>query len=651
MNIDDRSEGRMRLFMRALLFAFSLSGLLSGCTWLIVRAIPYHESFLLYGQADHRIYIWNYYIWVVGLPLITLLAGLYFLRRKSSLVGSFDLLPSIEPKPNWSSKSASVVFWTVVSSALYGPPWGIGSAAISLNNHETVHLKGIQAIIKGAQPYVGSASSQYGPLNQLAASLYMKLLSSETLAGNREYWAAINFAGLLAILLIVAIAFSPKSAFVVNCILLVWPAFNFYTLNERGLDGFFGWPNPFRYLGALIVPLALVRRSISDNLFKDLLRVFVAGVALGFLWLYSQENLILSVTLIPLVVIIQVAQGKAYFRQAFVGSLTLVVSALFLVTIYLAPYVLKGSLNSFLHNYFLVPRAVLSGYANFQYQLIDNPCCDQNRQYLPFFVWIVLITGLAGLLIAYLLIVSSGDMNSQNQGRFVRLFTLWAGSAVVLSGAFTSMGATRVIATSIFVPIWLVHLGVLCRRRLDKHLWQVIGAVVLILTLLLNSYGRFGKISSALGYENVVKTIEARVSGFSAKAHSSLSPFEYSPDFTRLNYERFVEWLTQMSGETTYIDPLVAPFVGDELGLYYFVADLVPYPVPFDEQTMVITSSEENENLKVLSDPNNQLCNIVASDLKSSSVDAAGKSRNFVVASSIQISGQYLFQLQNRSCR
>ena len=106
-----------------------------------------------------------------------------------------------------------------------------------------------------------------------------------------------------------------------------------------------------------------------------------------------------------------------------------------------------------------------------------------------------------------------------------------------------------------------------------------------------------------------------------------------------------------MNRETTYLDPIIAPVVGDELGLYYFVADLVPYPVPFDEQTMAITAAEEMKNLKVLSDPNNQLCNLVTSDLESSSVDAASKSRNFVVSSSILIDSQHLFHLQNQTCR
>ncbi len=607
---------------------------------------------MLYGQADHRIYIWNYWVWVVGLPLFTVIAGLHFLRRASYSVKSFDLLPTVTSKPNRFSKSASVVFWAVVSSALYGPPWGISSGPISLNNHETVHFKGIQAIFSGAQPYIGSASSQYGPLNQLAASLWMKYISGETLAGNREYWAAINFVGLAAILLIVAIAFSPKSAFIINCTLLVWPAFNFFALEPNGLDGFFGWPNPLRYLSALILPLALVRRSISDDIFKERILILVAGLAVGFLWLYSQENLMLSITLIPLVVLVQVAHGKAHFRLALLNCLMLVVSALIFVGLYLVPYVLEGNLREFLHNYFLIPRAVISGYANFDYQLIDNLCCDQNRQYLPLFVWIVLITGIAGLFIAYLLVVVNRNLDSKNGGQFVSLFCLWAGSATVLSGAFTSMGATRVIATSIILPIWLVHLCVLCWRHMAKHWWRVLGAVVLILTLLLGSYGRFGRFNSTVGYENVTKTIGVRVSGFSAKTDPlTVSPFKYSPDFTRLNYERLIIWLTQMNRETTYLDPIIAPVVGDELGLYYFVADLVPYPVPFDEQTMAITAAEEMKNLKVLSDPNNQLCNLVTSDLESSSVDAASKSRNFVVSSSILIDSQHLFHLQNQTCR
>ena len=641
-----------RLFIRAFLLAVLLSGLLSGLIWLIVRAKPYQESFLLYGQADHRIYIWNYYVWVVGLPLFTVIAGLHFLRRASYGVKSFDLLPTITAKPNRFSKSASVVFWAVVSSALYGPPWGIGSGPISLNNHETVHFKGIQAIFSGAQPYIGSASSQYGPLNQLAASLYMKYLSSETLAGNREYWAAINFVGLAVILLIVAITFSPKSAFIINCTLLVWPAFNFFALKPNGLDGFFGWPNPLRYLCALIIPLALVHRQISAGIFKERILIIVAGLAVGFLWLYSQENLIVSITVIPLVILVQVAHGKAHFREALLNCLMLVFSALIFVGLYLVPYVLRSNLKSFLNNYFLIPRAVISGYANFDYQLIDNLCCDQNRQYLPFFVWTVLITGIAGLLIAYLLIVVNRNLDSQNRGQFVSLFCLWAGSATVLSGAFTSMGATRVIATSIILPIWLVHLCVLCWRHFAKPWWRALGAVVLILTVLLGSYGQFGRFSSSVGYENVIKTIGVRVSGFSAKTDPPMeSPFKYSPDLTRLSYERLVGWLTRMNRESTYLDPIITPVVGDELGLYYFVADLVPYPVPFDEQTMVITSAEEKKNLKVLSDPNNQLCNLVTSDLESSSVDAASKSRNFFVSSSIYINGQQLFQLQNQTCR
>lgn len=596
-------------------------------------------------------YVWNFYVWVLGLPVLTFLTGTYLLRRVKYEVESSEPLLEIAPGPNRLSKSASFLFWSVTATLLFGPPWSITGRPLSLNNHETVHLKGLQAIFSGAQEYVGSASSQYGPLNQVAASLYMKYISSETLAGNREYWAAINFVGLAVILLVVVFVFSPRTAFVINGFLLVWPAFNFYALKPDGLDGFFGWPNPLRYLSALIIPIALVRRRSTTETTRGQARMVAAGIALGLLWLFSQENLLLSIPLIPLVGIIQIAQGKEHFRQAIRNILTLVATALLVMSAYLVPYVLSGELKSFLHNYFLIPRAVLSGYANFEYQLTNNPCCNQNQQYLPFFIWIVLITGLAGLLIAYLLLLGYRNVNSQNHNYIVRLFSLWAGSATILSGAFASMGSTRVIATSIILPIWLVGLCVLCCSPSAKSWKKVLGGAVLILTLLLNSNARFGRLTSTLGYENISKTVEVRLRGFSEKeASPNLPPFVYSADFSRQNYERFIGWLTRMSRQTTYIDPLISPAVGDELGIYYFVADLVPYPVPFDEQTMVITIKEEKSNLKALSDPRNQLCNLVTSDLTSSTVDAARKFRNFRLSGSINVNGQEIFRLQNRSC-
>ena len=71
--------------------------------------------------------------------------------------------------------TAGILTAIAIAWYLYGPPWYLsGPGASGIGFQEDVFLNGFQAISKGAVPYVGPASVQYGPGAQLLSYLYMR---------------------------------------------------------------------------------------------------------------------------------------------------------------------------------------------------------------------------------------------------------------------------------------------------------------------------------------------------------------------------------------------------------------------------------------------------------------------------------------------
>ena len=109
---------------------------------------------------------------------------------------------------------------------LYGPPWYLGlPAAAESAFRRTRRSSGLQAISKGAIPYIGPASVQYGPGVQLLSDLYMRDLGTFSVIGFRESWATFQWAGATILFVVFFLAFGFLRGLVASLLsALIYPA-------------------------------------------------------------------------------------------------------------------------------------------------------------------------------------------------------------------------------------------------------------------------------------------------------------------------------------------------------------------------------------------------------------------------------------------
>src|SRR5262249_53555455 len=167
---------------------------------------------------------------------------------------------SDEPRrvPRKIQLGAKLVVAAILAWYVAGPPWHLERLHGEINGHEQVNLGPLQAIEKGYLPYVGPAASQYGPGSQFLTYAIMKWSGHFDLLSYRETgaWfhlltafgmfvtAALFLDGwMMAPLVLLALAYSPLGFF--------------YFLPGGQLEGFYGWANGFRYMGAMIALAAL----------------------------------------------------------------------------------------------------------------------------------------------------------------------------------------------------------------------------------------------------------------------------------------------------------------------------------------------------------------------------------------------------------
>lgn len=265
----------------------------------------------------------------------------------------------------------------IVAYFMYGPPWNLGQLSLTtdnrdeqfhpgpsqaINNHEQVHLGPLQAIDKGYLPDIGPAAQQYGPGFQIAMYSLMKTSGQFTLLGFRQAQATIDFIGyclfaviaflvldipyaLLAVLLSLTISPFHQLGWIGNNSLLIW-----------------GWPNPLRYMGSLILAVSLP--SLLTSKTRHYPRLVATGIAWGLLIWISPENLMMGAMCSATLCALMWATDTAAMRKMLQDFAVIAAGVLLFWLPVAAFYLAHGRLAEYLYNVFHVGSQVLNGSQN-----------------------------------------------------------------------------------------------------------------------------------------------------------------------------------------------------------------------------------------------------------------------------------------------
>ena len=271
----------------------------------------------------------------------------------------------VEPARHWLAKLAGLVVVVSLAWLVAGPPWNVARHHRAIDFHEQVHLGPLQAISKGHLPFVGPASTQYGPGSQVLTYLFMTRVSDFTVVGFREANLAIHFATTLAVGLLAWWLIDTGSAALILMLGVAYSPISFFGPQVDGtFQGAYGWGNGFRYLGALLVVPALGLVASRAGGFRPGWRVVALGMVWGtFAWA-SQENLTSTLTSGGLVMLVLGFTRTAPWLT-LAGVSTGVIAGFAAVWLpILGYYAAHGAAGAFVANYFRVAGAVAMGFSN-----------------------------------------------------------------------------------------------------------------------------------------------------------------------------------------------------------------------------------------------------------------------------------------------
>ena len=323
--------------------------------WLTLSKNPYDDvTWLGWGFQDYR--------WLIATYLVSMTAAVALPPLFARLF-EHDERRAVPPlKRSIVNTVSAVVLGVAFSVALFAPPWNIELGSGEVGDHD-VHLSQLQAIRQGATPYIGPASIQYGPGSQIFQYAYMALSGKFSLAGYRESYAALALIGFA----IVAAAYLGTLGLfcgtLATILALYISPFSMFTWNGPVLVAFWGWANPFRYMGAFVVMALLPWMLRSSRGWRNT-PALGTGVMWGaFCWM-AQENLPMTLASAGFFVTIAWSLGWYSRRQVLSTTLNAVAGlSLFWLPI-LGYYAARHDLGRFVEGYFLVSQFVAAGMSN-----------------------------------------------------------------------------------------------------------------------------------------------------------------------------------------------------------------------------------------------------------------------------------------------
>jgi hypothetical protein len=513
------------------------------------------------------------------------------------------------PSAWWSAPAvrAAVGVLTAVGIAyyFYGPPWYLSRSAGSgpIGGQEDVFLTGLQAISKGAVPYIGPASVQYGPGAQLLSYLYMRHIGGFSVLGFRESWAMLQWVGATIFFVVLFLALGYGRGLAASLMsALIYPALHLMGfMPGRNYTGFWGWADPLRYVGAIALILllpAVIRRSPG---WRGLMGAAVLGLLWGALSYVAQENLIAGAVGALVVGALMLFSGTSSWRSVWTGLLAALAGFVVSWLPVLVYYAAKGLLTRFLYLYFLITRAVAEGYSNTPYgglhpskgQIIANASWRTIFYDLP---WVLAV-------VALLAVVDVRPIRIATEWSVQRI-TLVAAvitTIVLYQGALLRSDVAHLTGTFLVVPVLVVTVASLLPRLLGgrrRVTLLVAGATIVVASFALlpsHIYKPSAVRAEAVApYQDrqrlaaaITRPAPTTLAAQRAGAGTVLSRTCCHPDPESMS--QFLPLAnrihTIVGNRVTY----VADFPGGYPGAIYFVADLRPAPIPMDPYTMVFT--------------------------------------------------------------
>jgi len=337
-----------------------------------------------FGFMNKRWLIALYYVTVVSF-LIFPIAVSWLLSERAAAVAS-DTLPKSTQGPLGRVRAISGALVVVIVVWFFaGPPWNFPRLHQPFDWHEQATIGPLQAIAKGYRPYLGPASTQYGPGGQYLLFTAMKQLPRFDLIAFRTACAIANLLAFLTVGIVAYWWIGLAGACAVVVLSLAYSPLAFFYFNVDGtFTGFFGWAFGTRYLAPIVVAPAFGYAMIGPP------RAVWRFVALGIVWgvgaWIAQENLTATVASVGLLLLILCLTGTVEAVQAVRSAMWIAVGCGCVAGVVLLHQVVHGSVREFLDNYFVVPRAVAVGYSNTWWPAWDADRPDRISYYftLPF---------------------------------------------------------------------------------------------------------------------------------------------------------------------------------------------------------------------------------------------------------------------------
>jgi hypothetical protein len=500
--------------------------------------------------------------------------------------------------------AAGVLTSLAVAWYFYGPPWYLGrpGAGGAVGFQEDVFLSGFQAIAKGAVPYLGPASVQYGPGTQLLSYLYMRHIGTFSVVGFRESWATFQWAGATILFVVFFLAFGYLRGLVATLLsVLIYPAAPAMGFRPGGsYDGLFGWSDPLRYAGAIALILLLPAVVRLHPARRGLVGAAALGLLFGATSYLAQENLIAGVVGGLAVGALLLLTSSSSFRSVATALLAALAGFLVVWVPVLVYYAIHGVLARFLHLYFLIPQAVAGGYSNTPYggHQITAAARANQAHWETFFYALPLILAIAALLavVQFRPFRIAWEWSRERVGLVAIVIT----ETLLYQGALLRSDASHLSGTLLAVPGLVIMAATVLPRLLGA--WRpvtlaVAGVAMFAASFLLLPQAAVSPSSAASLAAAPYRDRErlatepapaAPMTAAGLRVGAGLAAARQCCQDASVPMPRLVAFMDHLhaiiGSRTTY----VVSFPAGYPGLVYFAADLTPAPVPIDLHTMVM---------------------------------------------------------------